>query len=64
MTFTTSDKKEQTEKFVKIEDISFLKRTFRYHTLLKRIVAPLDKDSIMKSYVTTYHLKKFHLKIK
>jgi len=49
MTFTTSDKKEQTEKFVNIEDISFLKRTFRYHSLMKRIVAPLDKDSIMKS---------------
>jgi hypothetical protein len=49
MTFTTSDKKEQTEKFVKIEDISFLKRTFRYHSLMKRIIAPLDKDSIMKS---------------
>jgi hypothetical protein len=49
MTFTTSDKKEQTEKFVRIEDISFLKRTFKYHPLMKRIIAPLDKDSIMKS---------------
>jgi len=49
MTFTTSDKKEQTQKFIKLKDISFLKRSFEMHSHLKRMVAPLDKDSIMKS---------------
>jgi len=49
MTFTTSDKKEQTQKFIKLRDISFLKRSFEMHSHLKRMVAPLDKDSIMKS---------------
>jgi hypothetical protein len=49
MTFTTSDKKEQSSRFIDISQISFLKRSFRYHPELKRIVAPLDKDSLMKS---------------
>jgi len=49
MTFTTSDKKEQSSRFIDISQISFLKRSFRYHPELRRIVAPLDKDSLMKS---------------
>jgi len=49
MTFTTSDKKEHSAKFIDIDHISFLKRSFRYHPILQRIVAPLDKDSLMKS---------------
>jgi hypothetical protein len=49
MTFTTSDKKKQTSKFIDITKISFLKRTFNFHEPLQRIVAALDKDSIMKS---------------
>jgi hypothetical protein len=49
MTFTTSDKKKHTSRFIDVSSISFLKRTFEYHYSLERIVAPLDKESIMKS---------------
>lgn len=49
MSFTTSDKKEQSSRFIDISQISFLKRSFKYHPELKRMVAPLDKDSLMKS---------------
>jgi hypothetical protein len=51
MEFTTSDKNEQISEFVSVEMISFLKRKFVYNHIIKRHVAQLDRDSIMKSLV-------------
>lgn len=42
MGFTDSVKKPITEPFQSIEEVTFLKRSFRYHNLLKRIVCPLE----------------------
>ncbi|APJ38008.1 polyprotein [Bivalve RNA virus G3] len=49
LTFTTSDKGEVSTPFLSPSDMSFLKRNFRYHNTLKRIVAPLQLDSIYKT---------------
>jgi hypothetical protein len=49
MDFTTADKKEHTSEFADVESISFLKRTFKFNKMLKREVAVLDKDSMVKS---------------
>jgi hypothetical protein len=49
MEFTTADKTAHTAKFIVPEKMSFLKRTFRHSNLLKRRVALLDKDSLVKS---------------
>lgn len=49
MEFTTSDKHSHNAKFMDIEHISFLKRKFIYNNLLKRNVAVLDKESMVKS---------------
>lgn len=47
--YTDADKNRPTVPYKKFEDISFLKRTFKYHPVLKAVVGPLEKDSIFKS---------------
>jgi len=42
MDLTTSHKGVITEPFDRIEDITFLKRRFVYHSILKRVMCPLD----------------------
>ncbi len=49
MEFTLPLKGEISEKFLDESEVSFLKRTFRYHDGLKRYVACLDKESMVKS---------------
>lgn len=49
MDFTSSDKRSVLKKFVDKKDMSFLKRNFRKHPELGRIVAPLDMNSIYKT---------------
>lgn len=49
MEFTTASKSADVQEFVDIEDMTFLKRKFRYHDDLGRVVAPLDLDSIIRS---------------
>lgn len=48
MELTAADKSPVIPKFVRIEDATFLKRTFKYSKFLDRIVAPLDPQSIYK----------------
>lgn len=49
MTFTDAEKNEHKSPYTDIAHISFLKRRFRFHQPLGRIVACLEKDSICKS---------------
>lgn len=49
LTFTTSSKGVVDTAFETLESMSFLKRTFVYHSSLDRIVAPLALDSIYKT---------------
>jgi hypothetical protein len=46
---TTSDKKSITKPYDDINDISFLKRTFRYHPGLGKIVCPLALETLFSS---------------
>jgi hypothetical protein len=48
ITYTMADKEAASVPFIGIEDISFLKRTFKYDTKLGKIVGPLDEASIHK----------------
>jgi hypothetical protein len=52
--YTMADKDAPSVPYIPVEDVTFLKRTFRYHTELGTICAPLDKDSIMKMLM--YHV--------
>lgn len=49
MTVTPADKAAEMSEFVDIDDVSFLKRTFSFDSRFGRIIAPLDKDSLMRS---------------
>jgi hypothetical protein len=49
MDFTLPLKGEISEKFLHEDEVSFLKRTFRFHKGLQRYVACLDKESMVKS---------------
>jgi hypothetical protein len=49
MGFTTASKSAENPMFVDVDKMTFLKRTFKYHSILGRIVAPLDMNSIYKS---------------
>lgn len=46
MDFTDSSKNPITKPFQGMEEITFLKRSFVWHTKLRRIVAPLDLNSM------------------
>ncbi len=49
MTYTNAAKGESDVDFVPLEQASFLKRTFRHHEVLNRVVAPLDLNSVYRS---------------
>lgn len=53
MTFTSTSKGSIVAPFLTPQTMSFLKRKFRYHSGLKRIVAPLDMNSILKTLYWT-----------
>jgi len=47
MDFTTSTKGEVISKFEDIEEVTFLKRSFKYHSKLKQVACPLDTRTIL-----------------
>lgn len=47
--FTASDKSDQIKPFLKVEELTYLKRSFRDHPDMKLIVAQLDMNSIFKT---------------
>lgn len=47
--YTDANKRTDTKEFKNWREISFLKRKFRKHEVVGRIVAPLDMDSMMDS---------------
>jgi hypothetical protein len=49
VTYTNADKTNDDRTYESIEEITFLKREFRYDPDLKRIVAPLAESSLMKN---------------
>lgn len=49
MDFTNSKKKEIYSEYEDIDDVTFLKRSFRFHPLIGDIVAPLDTNTIYSS---------------
>jgi len=48
MRFTASDKSDTIKEFLKVDEMSFLKRSFRYREDLGRWVAPIARDTLMK----------------
>ncbi len=52
ITFTPPTKDDSTYEFMTIDEIDFLKRTYRYDKDLDAIVAPLSNDSINKMLTT------------
>lgn len=55
LTYTVADKSDRCPDFETEDNISMLKRGFKYHPVLKRVVGPIELDSINKSL--TYSLK-------
>ena len=47
--FTTEDKKEHTQPFCSLSDITFLKRSFVFHSKIQRIVGPLSLKTLQSS---------------
>lgn len=54
--YTMAEKEREVIPYIDISEVTFLKRTFRYHESLGMICAPLEKQSINK--MLTYHEKK------
>lgn len=48
--YTMADKEADSVPFQIIEEVSFLKRVFRYHPQLDAIVAPLEEESLSKKF--------------
>jgi hypothetical protein len=48
--YTMADKKSDSQAYITIDEISFLKRKFTYHVDLNAIVAPIERDSILKRF--------------
>jgi hypothetical protein len=53
--YTMAHKDAESVPYIGIDDISFLKRDFKYHADLRTIVAPIELDSIYKKF---YWIKK------
>lgn len=49
MEYTDSSKNSVVKPFTIVDDVSFLKRKFRFNCVLNRMVAVLDKESMVKS---------------
>jgi len=52
ITYTMADKEAESKPYIRIDESSFLKRTFRYDNDLKCYMAPIEHDSIEKSLTT------------
>lgn len=52
VTYTMADKEAQTVPYIKIQDVSFLKRTWRYEEELEDYLCPLEHESIEKMLIT------------
>jgi hypothetical protein len=46
MTFTTANKLPIDKPFESLAEVSFLKRSFQYHSILKQVMCPLDKRTL------------------
>jgi len=46
--YTMAEKDAKSRPYIPIDEISFLKRSFRYHEELKIVVAPIESDSSFK----------------
>lgn len=53
--YTMADKEAKSLHYIPISEISFLKRKFVMHETLKKIVAPIEEDSILKKF---FYIKK------
>ena len=49
ITYTMADKEAESKPYIGLDELSFLKRGFRFDPGLQRYVAPLDIDSLSKS---------------
>jgi hypothetical protein len=49
MEFTDGQKGEIVSPHSSIPELSFLKRTFRYHPMIKRVMCPLSKETLLNS---------------
>jgi len=49
LNYTTADKKEVVTAFDRVEDLTLLKRSFRFHKMLGKIVCPLELRTIFSS---------------
>jgi len=49
MEFTDGTKGEISSEGKPVEELSFLKRTFRYHTKIGRVMCPLSKETLLSS---------------
>lgn len=59
--YTMADKEAESQPYITIHDISFLKRKFRFDTDLNRFVAPLEMASIYKSLHNMMRQKKMEM---
>jgi len=50
ISYTMADKDAESRPYIGIEEISFLKRSFKYDETLNRVVAPIEEDSILKRF--------------
>jgi hypothetical protein len=48
--YTMADKEADSVPYQSVDEVSFLKRTFRYHPQLDSIVAPLEEESLTKKF--------------
>lgn len=48
--YTMAEKEADSVPYITIDEISFLKRSFRKHDTLDRIVAPIEEDSTLKKF--------------
>jgi hypothetical protein len=51
---TSYDKKSTLKKYDNIDEVEYLKRSFKYDRTLKRIVGPLNEDSICKRLASVH----------
>lgn len=64
MTFTDGLKNRVNQEFMDLSQVSFLKRKFRYHTELKRVICPLELSSIFSSLCFFDKTKDFEVVMK
>lgn len=57
LTYTMANKDEESRPFVTAEEISFLKRTWKFDFDMQTYLAPLDHDSINKMLTVCVHSK-------